>query len=254
MRKFYWLVVISLFFSLQVWPIISYAVINDDLTVTLKVKKKPLGDVVKQIQLQTGYMVKLDDDCSQLQVTGFFHSVSVETFLKRVLTGHNIFVVVDDEKRLITVRQAQSLSGDFTGSQRDGKQMSRFDAEKNAFISNPEEKVLGTDLTLKDLEDISVKNAEIYEASKINSNEIVFGTTLTRAQLDAIGRHNKRIYEAALSNQQATILGTTIKESDIKNRGMQNFELYNAIKSDPSRLVFGTNMTVAELNAFTVNK
>jgi len=76
--------------------------------VSLEVKEEPMHKVVQDIGRQLGYHVVIMDNWQKMPVSGKFTKVSVEEFFRRVLKGHNIFLTVDEKRRVIVVQAAGS--------------------------------------------------------------------------------------------------------------------------------------------------
>ena len=248
MSKFVYVVFFGFFLLNFLYPIEVFSAEACEALITLRVKQKKIGDLVGRIKEQTGYIVKLDEKAASLSVTGFFNSVSLDDFFKRVFKGKNIFLVRDDRLKIIKVKQVDSSSKEFTAGYGKNQFGMATKMESNNVHS---ENVFGTNMSIAELDAISVKNAELYKLSTSDPSTLVLGTTLTRAQLDSVGLKNKKIYEAEKANRNSMVPGTSVNKSKIISEAEKNYKIYKTMKSDPNQIVFGTNMTVAELNAIT---
>ncbi len=79
---------------------------GEEPQITLKVRKQPLGQILKTITTQTGYSVNLEEQYKSLLVSGTFNSVPVSKFFRRALKGKSSIITISPEQRSIVVQTA----------------------------------------------------------------------------------------------------------------------------------------------------
>ncbi len=69
-----------------------------------------LQDILVKISNQTGYQVEISESLLDYKVTGRYENVALDSFLRRIFKGMNVFQVIDNDSR--TVKIYSSLRGD----------------------------------------------------------------------------------------------------------------------------------------------
>jgi hypothetical protein len=73
---------------------------QDEPHISLKVKNQPLGDVLKNISLDTGFKFKLNDKWSIYPVNASIENMPLHRGLKLILKGLNHAIIYESDKRI----------------------------------------------------------------------------------------------------------------------------------------------------------
>jgi len=78
--------------------------------ISLNVKNKPLGDVLKNISQETGYKFKVNDQWSHYPVYASLENMPLHQVLKRILDKLNHVIIYESDKRINIVIYAKADS------------------------------------------------------------------------------------------------------------------------------------------------
>ncbi|HFD33047.1 MAG TPA: hypothetical protein ENJ28_10145 [Gammaproteobacteria bacterium] len=81
---------------------------NLDIAISMDIRGKPLRGVLEDISERTGYHVEVSDNLLDIPISGNFKNTTLTELLGRVLKGRNVFILEDNEAKLITVRTTLS--------------------------------------------------------------------------------------------------------------------------------------------------
>lgn len=85
-----------------------------DDVISMDMKDKPLRSVLQDISKKTGFHIVVSDDLLDIPITGNFKDTTLAALLGRMLKGKNVFILEDDQLKLITVRTSLSEKGSVT--------------------------------------------------------------------------------------------------------------------------------------------
>lgn len=97
-----WLVMMTAGFTLGsiVW---AQGLVEDNVLISLRADQEMLKDVLKEIEKQTGYTIKVDQKVQKRKVSLNLNKVSLSEGIHRLFSGMNYSVVFDDKRKNITV-------------------------------------------------------------------------------------------------------------------------------------------------------
>ena len=183
--------------------IIQAKTTTDSLSADISVKNRPLNEVVKTVQEQTGYKVKLKSIDESFLVTGQYRNTAVEKIFTHLLKGHNISVTINATDKLISVI---SLGGKIQLAKY-SKELESISPAAADVDSNQSDKIASdesldkdplTGLSTQEVQELHARQVSEFERQQNDPNAVdpLTGLTLS-AQEDM---HKKQIME---SNQNS---------------------------------------------------
>ena len=90
---------------------------GETTTVNIMVHKRPVAEVIREVQERTGFSVILKNIDPRTPVSGTFQETEVATLFLALLRGHNVSVLVNEKKKNIVVSSlGQSVSSGKNGA------------------------------------------------------------------------------------------------------------------------------------------
>jgi hypothetical protein len=110
-------------FSFSYYVPVAYSLTaNNEILLTMRIKQRPLHEVLDLVAEQTGYTVKIEEKFADKLVSGDFVSISVDTLFQRILKGENKIIVISPDERSIVVKTVgQKKNVHFVTSHSGGK-------------------------------------------------------------------------------------------------------------------------------------
>ncbi len=84
--------------------------------VNFELNNQPLQDIIVLIAEQTGYEIVIDKKWAEVLVSGKFTNTTVDEFFNRVLRRANIFKVVDDDQKRVTIAVVGAKASQYISS------------------------------------------------------------------------------------------------------------------------------------------
>ena len=169
---------------------------SEDETFSLKLENKPFGEVVGDINQQTGYTIIYDEKWNSLPISGHYTDVTLEEFFRRVFRKQNTSLLIDSKDKMLIVRFfgdksfEDLLSGAMIAGKAPGNQKGIPDEirelhrqqrqELEDYLKDPESVDPLSGMKLVDIRALHEKQHEELEKSKNNPATIdpISGKTL----------------------------------------------------------------------------
>ena len=90
---------------------------GETTTVNIMVHKRPVAEVIREVQERTGFSVILKNIDPRTPVSGTFQETEVATLFLALLRGHNVSVLVNETEKNIVI----SSLGQSVGSEKNGE-------------------------------------------------------------------------------------------------------------------------------------
>lgn len=71
--------------------------------ITLSFQNEPLKNVIKEVSSQTGYKIEISESLLSQNVTGQYVDIDLDSFLRRMFKGMNVFQVIDAKKKELKI-------------------------------------------------------------------------------------------------------------------------------------------------------
>ncbi|MFC1817152.1 hypothetical protein ACFL0M_14725 [Thermodesulfobacteriota bacterium] len=138
--------------------------------ISLNVKNKPLGDVLKKISEDTGYKFELNDQWSGYPVYASYENVPLHQVLKRILGRLNHTIIYESDKRVNIVIYAEADSSQIQQNQQEPAPSPELPPEKVDDLERANESSKETGAS-EGTEEISTEKKESAENAEKDSTE-----------------------------------------------------------------------------------
>jgi len=160
--------------------------VDDYLNVNISVHRKPLREVISQVEKQTKYRITLKSINDSVVVSGQYQNTAVDKLFTRLLKGYNTSIEIDEKDKLITIVSLERKNNQTQGAQLSGQAPSKTVEIDSA---SPGKTVFSE----PSLEEMRNHQADEIEQQQSDSDTVDQFTGLTLSELE--GMHDKQILE-----------------------------------------------------------
>lgn len=204
-------------------------------TVTLKMLDVKVEKIIKDVSEQVGYTVQIEGELKDEVVSGRYIDVSLDQFFHRIFKHRNVVVDIDThEKKVLVHLFNSSIGGKFV----------------NGHVTQDKDSILAlSNVSLSELDDIFVKEEEIYKNWKNDPEAVMPFTGINKLKFNEIIEHEGEAYEAQKQDmgRQVALSSLTHKElsSILEREGKEEQKR----RQDTNEKVALSSMTQAQLKA-----
>ena len=166
------------------------------LVVSIDGGNRSLRAVLTEIAKQTSWTILVDEKLLDTSISGQFHAIGLESFLKRSLRGENLIVLYDEAAKSVIIRAFGSagtmltITPNFLPEKFNDKDLQASRAEDqrayDKYLSNPDSVDPLTGMTLGEIKAMREKDQKEYDKYLSNPDSINPLTGMTLGEIAAM--------------------------------------------------------------------
>jgi hypothetical protein len=234
------------------------------LVVSVDGGNRSLRAVLTEIAKQTSWTIMVDEKLIDTAISGSFHEIGLDSFLKRSLRGENLIVLYDEKAKSVIIRSfgstggMQTITPGFLPEKLNDKELQARRAKDqrayDEYLSNPDSIDSLTGMTLGEIKAMRERDQKAYDKYLSNPDSIDPLTGKTLGEIKAMRERDQKAYDKYLANPDSIDPLTGMKLGEIKAMRERDQKEYDKYLSNPDSIDPLTGMTLGEIAALKNKK